>query len=1150
MTHFTFLQPEWPAIFEAATKAEAAAFPDPRTACFHARRTLELAVSWLYKHDPALKLPYQDNLSALIHEPTFKALTGEAIFSKARVITRLGNQAVHSARPIQQFDALTAVRELFHFGYWLAHTYARGSRPAPGLAFDQNLLPTTAPLPKQTIDQLQRLEIELRERDEKLTVLLSDKATLDDELQRLRAEVAAARQAAAAQPDTHDYSEAKTRDYFIDLLLKEAGWVLDQSRDREYEVAGMPNTQEKGFVDYVLWGDDGIPLALVEAKRTKRDARVGQQQAKLYADCLEARFGRRPVIFYSNGYEHWLWDDFSHPPRPVQGFFKKAELELLIQRRGNRKSLAIAEINHAIVERYYQDRAIRRISELFERDCERKALLVMATGAGKTRVVIALCELLMRCNWVKRVLFLADRVALVNQAIGAFKSHLPDSAPVNLVTEKEAEGRVFVSTYPTMMGLIDETRDGQRRFGVGHFDLVIIDEAHRSVFQKYRAIFEYFDSLLVGLTATPKDEVDRNTYSLFDLENGVPTDAYSLDEAVSDRFLVPPRAVSVPLKFQREGIRYDHLSEDEKDQWDALEWDEDGNTPDRVEAEAVNKWLFNKDTVDKVLEHVMTRGLKVAGGDRLGKTIIFAKNQAHAEFIYERFNTNYPHYKGEFARVITFKTEYAQSLIDNFSAKDKAPHIAISVDMLDTGIDVPEIVNLVFFKLVRSKTKFWQMLGRGTRLCLDLFGPGLHKQFFYVFDYCQNLEFFSHDPETTEGSAGLSLGKRLFLARLELVSELDKRPFDSAQGPEMLAERSRSQPDTVAEPAPTYDIVISAGQVREETVRLLHVEVAAMNLDNFVVRPKRRLVEKYAAPEAWTTLSAEAHVELAHEVAGLPSELDPEAEETKRFDLLMLNLQLALLRAEPAFVRLAEQVRGIAGLLEEKAAIPMVREQLPLILDIQTDEWWQDVTVPMLEVARKRLRSLVKLIEKKQRKPLFTDFEDELGVETTINLPGFTVPTGDFERFRTKVRAFLREHENHLAIHKLRMNKPLTRTDLEELERILLESGIGTTGDINRALEEAHGLGLFVRSLVGLDREAAKESLATFLEDRTMGANQIEFVNLIVNHLTEHGIMAAGLLYESPFTDVAPQGPDRLFTSLQLDRLVGILDEVALRAAA
>ena len=965
-SNFHWLEAEWPDLFESASKAESLAHADARTACFHARRGLEVMVHWLYKHDAALRLPYQDNLSALIHEPTFKTTAGAAVFAKAVLINRLGNQAVHGHRPVQQFDALTAVRELFHVAYWLAHTYARGAKPPPGLAFDPNALPKTTPLPKQTIEQLQRLEAELRERDEKLSTLLADKTALDGELTRLRVEIAEVKKANTAQADTHNYSEAETRDYFIDLLLKEAGWeLIREGHDTEYPVTGMPNQAGEGFVDYVLWGDDGLPLALNEAKRTKRDPRVGQRQAELYADCLEKQFGRRPIIFYSNGYEHWIWDDANYPPRPVQGFYKKAELELLIQRRKTRKPLAMAEIIESIVERYYQTRAIRRICEAFEKDHDRKTLLVMATGGGKTRTVIALCDLLMRCNWVKRVLFLADRVALVNQAVNAFKRHLPEASPVNLVTEKDTEGRVFVSTYPTMMGLIDETKNGQRRFGPGHFDLVIIDEAHRSVYQKYGAIFEYFDSLLVGLTATPRDEIDRDTYGLFDLEKGVPTDAYDLKDAVADKFLVPSKSVSVPLKFQREGIKYENLSEEEKEQWDAKEWSEDGSTPDYVEADAVNKWLFNIDTVDKVLEHLMTRGQKVAGGDRLGKTIIFAKNQAHADFIQERFDINYPNLAGKFARTITFRTEYAQSLIDDFSQKTKAPHIAISVDMLDTGIDIPEVVNLVFFKLVRSKTKFWQMVGRGTRLCPDLFAPGKDKEFFYIFDYCQNLEFFSQNPETTDGALGESLGKRLFKTRLELISELDRKLSGVvSEGPEKEAE------------------------LRRELAALLQGEVAAMNVENFVVRAKRRLVEKYARPEAWEELKLEAFAELAQEVAGLPSELEAEDEEAKRFDLLMLNLQLAVSRVEPAFKRLSEQVKAIAGLLEEKSSIPMVQEQMPLIQEIQTDEWWQNVTTPMLENVRRRLRALVKLIEKQQRKPIYTDFEDEIGSETAVELPG------------------------------------------------------------------------------------------------------------------------------------------------------------------
>lgn len=1134
MTHFGFLRREWPDVHEAAGKAEAAAHPDPRTACFYARRALELVVAWVYKHDGALQIPYQDNLSALIHDPSFKRAAGEAVFNKTRVINTLGNRAVHSHRAIPAEDAVAAVRELFHVSFWLARTYARGDRPAAGLAFDAAVLPKTAPVPAQTAEQLRLLESALRERDEKLVALLADRTALDEELKILRAEVAKAKKAAAAQPDTHDYSETETRDYFIDLLLKESGWALDQEQDREFEVAGMPNQQDRGFVDYVLWGDDGKPLGLVEAKRTRRDPRVGQQQAKLYADCLERQFGQRPVIFYSNGYEHWLWDDTSYPPRHVQGFYKKPELELLIQRRSSRKSLTQAEADPAIAERFYQTRGIRRIAEAFERDRDRKALLVMATGAGKTRTVIALSDLLMRCNWAKRVLFLADRVALVNQAVNAFKRHLPEAAPVNLVTERDTEGRVYVSTYPTMMGLIDETRDGQRRFGAGHFDLVIIDEAHRSVFQKYRAIFDYFDSLLVGLTATPKDEVDRNTYGLFDLEDGVPTDAYGLEEAVRDGFLVPVEPVSVPLKFQREGIKYDELSEDDKDRWDALDWNEEGAVPDRVEAAAVNKWFFNQDTVDKVLAHVMTRGLKVAGGDRLGKTIIFAKNQDHADFIAQRFDINYPHHRGEFARVITFRTEYAQSLIDGFSNKERAPHIAISVDMLDTGIDIPEVVNLVFFKVVRSKTKFWQMVGRGTRLCPNLFGPGRDKEFFYLFDYCQNLEYFGENPGASDGARGDSLGKRLFDARLELIGAFDAR-LDEA---ESIADRGAAT--VVGGPK-------TEGEVRRDVIERLHREVAAMNLDNFVVRPKRRTVEKFAKRDAWDKLSQEDRSKLSAEVAGLPSELEAEGEEAKRFDLLVLRLLLAMLRAEPGFERLRDQIKAIAGLLEEKSAIPMVREQMALILEIQTDEWWQDVAVPMIEAARRRLRDLVKLIDKQSRQPIYTDFEDEIGAETVATFPGIG-DVADFARFRAKAQAFLRGRQTHLTIHKVRTNVPLTATDLAELERMLAESGVGSPEDISRAKRESSGLGLFVRSLVGMDREAAKAALPEFLTGKALTANQIEFVNLIVNHLTEHGVMEAARLYESPFTDHTPHGPDGLFDSAQVDQILRALDQV--RAAA
>jgi len=445
--------------------------------------------------------------------------------------------------------------------------------------------------------------------------------------------------------------------------------------------------------------------------------------------------------------------------------------------------------------------------------------------------------------------------------------------------------------------------------------------------------------------------------------------------------------------------------------------------------------------------------------------------------------------------------------------------------MLDTGIDIPEVVNLVFFKLVRSKTKFWQMVGRGTRLCPDLFGPGQHKECFYLFDYCQNLEYFSQDIPTTEGAVGESLAKRLFNSRLELIGELDK----SHEAPSGLGIGER--------PIPPPEHPESNLEVREQIAALLHKEVAAMNLDNFVVRPHRRLVEKYSKPEAWSRLPPEALAELSHEVAGLPSELDPENEEAKRFDLLVLSLQLALLRAEPGFARLRDRVKEIAGLLEEKSAIPMVRAQMPSIQDVQTDEWWQDVTVPMLEVMRRRLRGLVQLIDKRQRKPVYTDFEDLMGGEIDFSLPGFDLGT-DRAKFVAKARAFLRQHLDHVAVAKLRMNKPLTASDIAELERLLSESGAGGPDVVRQAAEEARGLGLFVRSMVGLDRSAAKEALAGFIQGKTLTANQLEFLNLIVDHLTEHGIMEPARLYESPFTDLTPRGPDGLFKPTELDELV------------
>lgn len=1131
MSNFGFLQAEWPDLHNEAARAEQIAVADPRASCFYARRCLEIAVTWLFQADNTLRMPYRDELAAKLSEPTLVNLVGPAIRTKMDVIRRQGNAAVHRPGPVAENDAIKVVAELFQVMYWIARKYSRNPAdlPAEGLAFDQSLIPRPVPaaVRRQRLAELQAQAEAFARQQADAADQKRRQTELDAEIVQLRAEIAAAKAANEARPDRHDYDEAQTRTLIIDLLLKEAGWMLDQPQDREFAVTGMPDGKS-GNVDYVLWDDNGKPLGVVEAKRTTRDVLAGQQQAKLYADCLEQMFRQRPVIFYTNGYQTHIWDDLNHPPRDVHGFYTKEELRLLIQRRASRHALAGVPINGEIVNRHYQNRAIRRIGGAFEGDKQREALLVMATGAGKTRTVIALVDLLARANWVKRVLFLADRKALVTQAANEFKRLLPGVPTVNMITEKDPNGRVLVCTYPTMMGLINETDGDLRRFGPGYFDLIVIDEAHRSIYQKYGAIFDYFDGLLVGLTATPKDEIDRNTYRRFHLEDGVPTDVYDLDEAVAEHYLVAPRTVDVPLKFQREGIRYADLSEEEKEEWDAVEWDDDGTIPQEILPEELNKFLFNADTVDKALATLMTFGLKVAGGDRLGKTIIFAKSQAHANFIAERFDANYPHLRGDFARVITHQNDFAQDLIDKFSDPAKDPHIAISVDMLDTGIDVPEVVNLVFFKLVRSKTKFWQMIGRGTRLCPDLFGPNQDKQGFFVFDLCQNVEFFNQDLAPAEGKLPPSLGQRLFARRVDLIAALDQQ-----HPPEKPP----------ADDGP--DGTESDAGLRWDTARRLHQEVAGMNPDNFLVRPHRQQVDFYADFANWQTIDPERHAEVTEHLAALPTAYreDENSEEAKRFDLLVLRLQLAHLGAETGYDRLREQVQEIASALLNQTTIPAIRAQQHLLDELTTDDWWQDVTLPMLESMRRRVRGLVKLIEKMRRGVVYSDFEDQLGELTESTLRGVALGTNK-SRFEAKVRTYLRSHEDQIAVQKLRRNRQITTLDLRWFEDAFVEFGFGTHEDIELVASEHDGLGVYLRSLTGLDREAASAALDRFQLGKNLNANQLHFLSMLTDVLAKNGIVEVGQLYEAPFTALANRGPEDLFPEPEVDAIVRVLRDV------
>jgi type I restriction enzyme R subunit len=1143
-SQYALIASQWPELHEEAQKVEQFALSDPRTACFYARRTIELLVEWVYDNDGQLERPVTaQTLADLMYARVFCDLAGEQM-RRFRLLKDLGNKAVHRSDPIRPGDAVLAARELFQVLRWFTLTYGRDPQRVRGFSFNADLLPSrdaATAQQAQSREQLTALADQLAERDQQLRDQRLAALASQEEVDRLRQEITALRKAneAAAQPEP-DLSEFDTRRAYIDHYLEEAGWVHGHSCTHEHEVQGMPNTTGQGFVDYVLWGDDGKPLGLVEAKRSSRDPMEGQRQAELYANCLEQRYGQRPLIFLSNGYRHRLWDDLRYPPREVQGFYKKDELETLIRRREIRQPLAQATISRAITDRYYQHRAIRAICESLEQGLL-KALLVQATGTGKTRTAISLTDVLTRCNWVKRVLFLADRTSLVLQAERAFRKFLPDCSPVNLVTNKGGEGRVFLSTYPTMMNLIDaEDNKGVKRFGVGHFDLVIIDEAHRSVYQKYGAIFAYFDSMLSGLTATPREEIDRNTYELFDRELGMPTDEYGLDQAVADQFLVPFRPISVPLRFPREGISYASLSDEEKTQWDLLEWDERMQDKDRVESGAINAWLFNADTVDKGLEVLMTKGCLEAGGDRLGKSVIFARNHKHAEFIRERFDHNYPHLAGKAARVIDNQVKYAQSLIDEFANPGSELRIAISVDMLDTGIDIPEIVNLVFFKPVRSRTKFWQMVGRGTRTCKDLFGPGQDKECFWIFDLCQNLEFFLGEGGAESTAAQETLSTRLFRSRLALIATIDQKALPSGPGLAIPGQsKLTGHPDNA--------LLLH----RQTLAELLRCHVAACPADNFVVRPHLQLVERFRQNEPWGSLTSDDYEALSTTLAPLPSAYAEQQGDTdadaRRFDLLLYTLQLTLLRKEPRFARLQKQLRDLAAQLEARANIPQVAGELELIRDLTTDEWWQDVTVPMLEEVRSRLRSLIGLIESSAQGALYTNFTDELGELIEVD-SGRLLTRDEFQQFRLRARDFLRAHEDHLTMQRLRRNQPLTEVDLDELQRFLLSHGVGSEQAIQRATEESKGFGLFIRSLVGLDRNAAKEVFAEFLADGTHTANQIRYINVIIDELTGRGVMDATRLYDPPFSDLAPKGPEDLFTQEEANNICHLLDLIKARA--
>lgn len=1117
--NFDFLKREdgyYSLFADACIEAEKVFSTSPAMCAVGCRKALELAVKWVYAIDNDISMPYRDNLSSLLHERSFMDAVDERVWRKLLGINKLGNLAVHTERVVTPADAILVLRSLFEFVDWIDYCYGPDYSAR---TFDEKKIPKKGiQLTAAQIKAVKDRESLLNEKDEEIK-------RLETELKKLSAQAAQIKEEDKPKRDFNpeDISEFETRKHYIDWDLALAGWKLDETVLQEREVNGMPvepgNNTGVGYIDYLLMGKDGRPLAIVEAKRTSYSEQKGLKQARLYADCLEREFGYKPPIFLTNGFATLFVDDENGAPRPVSGFFSQDDLQKLFNRRAATVKPTTLSVNEAIAgggKRYYQIEAIQRVCANIE-EGHRKSLLVMATGTGKTRVSAALVDVLMRSGHVKNVLFLADRVALVRQAKHAYQDYLPNESLCNLCSNKdERNARIVFSTYPTIMNAIDGERneDGDRMFTPAHFDLIIVDEAHRSIFKKYRAIFEYFDSLVVGLTATPANEVDRNTYDFFDVERGVPTYVYEYKTATEvDHVLVPYYGIETHTNFIDEGITYDELSPEEQERIEEDFEDTGQEVPDRIESTDLNRWVFNEETVDNVLVTLMEKGIHVQGGQELGKSVIFAQNQKHARYIVERFGKLYPGLPGDYIQAVVHSDDYAHTIIEDFELKPR-PVITVSVDMMDTGIDVPEIVNLVFFKKVRSKIKFWQMIGRGTRLCegLGVVDPldGAHedKERFFIFDWCRNFEFFRENPHVVEGKLAITVAEQVFCRQAELAMLLQSSAFMSDD----------------------YQVW------RKELVETMHSQVVALNDELFTVRRHRREVEKYRRIESYTVLSNVSFAELQNPISMLI--VNDEADfSALRFDNVMYGYMIASCKTQKTD-SYKKKLVSMAMLLQSLATVPQINEQMPLIRQIAEGDVLEGADLLLLEDIRKRLRSLIQfIITGPQRRDVITHLDDPV----TETIYGMSADIGeDFEDYKLKVERYLRDYSNNVVIHKLRTNKPMTECEFDQLERIFTHE-LGNAEDYAKAYGDTP-FGLLVRKIARLDRDAAMEAFASFLNDQSLNEQQISFIKRVVDYVVENGYMEPAALNHPPFD--RPKSFMQMFNTQQQMNLVNVIKSI------
>ncbi len=1083
-------------LYNLCNETELFAVNYPAISARSARNALEWVVKLFYLTKKGYYSEYS-KLFDLVNSTDFSAYIDEPLLSSIHLIRMIGNGASH-AEAVSKNESLKVLEALHNVvGEILKFLGIIDSYPA----FNKALISSTSSVTPKPV------AVDSTGAPKKKYKVVIVKKDFEGYKKKINT--------ATTMTSSIDFSEAETRKVFIDAALREAGWTITQTKGVikagtagiEIPVKGMPSTSGDGFVDYVLFDDDNKPLAVIEAKRTSKDVDTGSVQARLYADCLEKTYNIRPVIFYTNGYQIYMVDG-NYPARRVFGYYSKEELHSLIVKR-KLDTIADTRVDTKISDRPFIQMACTAVCDAYSAK-HRSALNVMATGTGKTRFAISLVDILMRNDWIEHVLFLADRKELVSQAFKAFEKHLPDSSRCAIYsgspTELDLNARIVVSTYPSILNLIDAD---ERKFGVGHFDLIIVDECHRSVYNKYLAILRYFDSLVLGLTATPKDQVDADTYSLFGVDKNKPTYEYDYETAVKEGFLVDYTVIDKTTKILKNGLKYADLSNSEKEEYEE-EFTEDGELPPIIPHDEFYKNVINFPTIDLVINTIMTQGLRTKSGEELGKTILFAVDHDHAKLIVDRFKYLYPAKGDTYCQLIDYSVNYASTIIDDFKVPDKEPVIAVSVDMLDTGVDVPEVLNLVFFKRVRSPIKFWQMIGRGTRVCknFEVFSPeaatfGNHeeenpivsteckdfdeKQGFFIFDFCDNFSFFNMNPKGVVPKHTLSITERIFNLKLDMTAAL--QGFEHQENPDHKK---------------YYD------KWRKE----LWTTVKNLNRHLVNVNWEIAYVDKFSNEEEWYDLHKIKVAQIKSQITYL---VESEADDitAKTFDAWLFNMELAEILGEKDYNKAIEKVTTVCYQLLDKMQIPQIKAKTDTLKEICSTEFWNERSLEKLEFVRTEVRDLMKFLIEGKPPIKVTNFEDEL---VDKDKTGNHV-TPSIKSYKQRVLDYLAENNDSAVIWKIKNIVPITEKDIDVLQHILCEE-LGSQDEYNE-LAKGASLPVFVRKIVGLDVEAVNKVFNDYLSKYNFNSAQEEFLHHIVTYVLQNGdIEPANIISNAPFTNL------------------------------